>query len=58
MLKGLLTANPQKRLSAEKALSHVWFKGEIASRESMPKLDPVNEMDRVARKKVKTASEV
>jgi hypothetical protein len=58
LLKGLLTANPQKRISAEKALSHVWFKGEIASRESMPKMNPVNEVDRAARKKVKTTSEV
>ena len=32
LLKGFLTANPKKRLSARKALSHGWFKGEMAGR--------------------------
>ena len=32
LLKGLLTANPKKRMTARKALSHVWFKGETSSR--------------------------
>ena len=55
LLKGLLTANPKKRMTAKKALSHVWLKGEMSTRENMPKLDPLNELERVARKKVKVA---
>jgi serine/threonine protein kinase len=53
LLKLLLTANPKKRISAKKALSHVWFKGETVEREKMPKCDPLNEIDRVARKRLK-----
>jgi len=50
LLKGLLTANPKKRITAKKALSHPWFKGEIAERSSMPKHQPLNELDRVKKK--------
>lgn len=32
LLKNLLIANPKKRWSAKKALTHVWFKGEMATR--------------------------
>ncbi len=53
LLKNLLTANPKKRISAKKALSHQWFKAETTVREQMPKLNPLNEMDRVAKKKLK-----
>ena len=57
LLKGLLTANPKKRLTARKALQHSWLKGTMSARESMPQLPPMNELDRVARKKLKTASQ-
>lgn len=53
LLKLLLTANPKKRISAKKALTHPWFKGLIAPRDQMPKLNPLNELDRISKKKLK-----
>lgn len=50
LLKGLLTANPKKRITAKKALSHPWFKGEMSSREKMPKHEPLNELDRLKKR--------
>jgi hypothetical protein len=32
LLKMLLTANPKKRISAKKALTHSWFKSETCKR--------------------------
>lgn len=43
----LLVCYPKKRISAEKALKHDWFKGVIAERAEMPTFVPINEMDRV-----------
>lgn len=43
----LLVCYPKKRISAEKALKHDWFKGVIAERPEMPTFVPINEMDRV-----------
>lgn len=37
LLKSLLIANPKKRITAKKALTHIWFKGETTARENMPK---------------------
>lgn len=53
LLKLLLTANPKKRISAKKALAHSWFKGPTTPREQMPKLNPLNELDRLTKKKLK-----
>jgi len=53
LLKNLLIVNPKKRITAKRALMHIWFKGETAARESMPTLNPLNELDRVAKKKIK-----
>lgn len=52
LLKRMLCPFPKKRISAEKALKHDWFKGNIAERSDMPSDDPINEKDRV-RKRVK-----
>lgn len=32
---------------------HSWFKGEMSQRDGMPKLDPLNELDRVTKKRLK-----
>lgn len=56
LLKNLLVANPKKRWSAKKALTHLWFKGEMATRDQMPKHTPSNELDRV-RKRTKLEEE-
>lgn len=53
LLKNLLIVNPKKRITAKKALAHVWFKGETATRENMPKSNPSNELDRITKKKIK-----
>lgn len=50
LLKNLLVPNPKKRWSAKKALTHLWFKGETCAREQMPKLTPINELDRVRKR--------
>lgn len=47
LLRKLLTPYPKKRINAEKALKHDWFKGPIAERAEMPCFKPINEMDRV-----------
>ena len=54
LLKSLLTANPLKRISAKKALQHPWLKGEMSAREQMPQMEPMNQLDRVTHKKLKT----
>lgn len=50
LLRSLLIANPKKRISAKRALTHLWFKGEMATREQMPKHTPCNELDRVKKR--------
>lgn len=49
LLKKLLTPFPKKRITAQRALKHDWFKGAIADRIEMPTCIAINEMDRVTK---------
>ena len=46
----MLVPYPKKRITAEKALKHDWFKEKIAERQEMPTCGAINEVDRVSKK--------
>lgn len=50
LLKKMLVPYPKKRITAEKALKHDWFKEKIAERQEMPTCGAINEVDRVSKK--------
>lgn len=55
LLCQMLILNPEKRITASKALQDPWFKEEPlpAKFEDMPKFKPLNEISREERKKLK-----
>lgn len=41
-MKKMLTPYPKKRITAEKALKHDWFKAKISERLDMPSCEAIN----------------
>lgn len=53
LMNKLLTPYPKKRITAERALRHEWFKGPTTERDRMPTCNPINQLD-VVEKRIKT----